>query len=196
MYGKNQISYIASSYPKWIEESGAKAIPIPYNLSFEKIKKLMHEVNGILLPGGDISVFWKSSHSRYVQTLKYVFEQFIHMNSIEQIYFPLWGTCQGFEQILQYFSEGKVNVTHVDDLRVNHNIEFQKKIKKSRFRKYLTKDSLKSFSEGKVAFYAHQQAISEKEFSTNEKLNGSLYEIATNVTNDGKKIVSIVEGKT
>ena len=45
-------AYVPSSYKKWVEQSGARAIPIPHFLPKATILKLLNQVNGILFPGG------------------------------------------------------------------------------------------------------------------------------------------------
>lgn len=44
--------YIASSYKKWIEQTGARAVAIPHFASLREIDKLLNQVNGLLIPGG------------------------------------------------------------------------------------------------------------------------------------------------
>ena len=44
--------YIASSYKKWIEQTGARAVAIPHFASLREIDQLLNQVNGLLIPGG------------------------------------------------------------------------------------------------------------------------------------------------
>ncbi len=45
-------SYIATSYVRTLESSGARVVSINYKLDFEAIKDLMNQLNGILFTGG------------------------------------------------------------------------------------------------------------------------------------------------
>jgi gamma-glutamyl hydrolase len=89
-------SYIANSYVKWLEQSGAQVVPIPFNWSRAKIKKTLKQVNGVLFPGGDIDRDTKLDFRRYVKCYKQIFEYAIAENDNGN-FFPLWGTCLGFE---------------------------------------------------------------------------------------------------
>lgn len=50
-FPSSDYSYIAASYVKWIEQSGARAMPIPFDLSDEDLKSVFSKINGILFPG-------------------------------------------------------------------------------------------------------------------------------------------------
>lgn len=52
-YGEEYIAMIATSYKKWVESTGARAVAIPHFASISEIKKIVNQVNGILLPGGN-----------------------------------------------------------------------------------------------------------------------------------------------
>ena len=52
-------SYIAASYVKHIEAGGARVVPVLINQGQDYYKTIFDRTNGILLPGGDVSL----SHS-------------------------------------------------------------------------------------------------------------------------------------
>ena len=45
-------SYIAASYVKYIESSGARVVPMQWNLDINILKELMDQCNGFFIPGG------------------------------------------------------------------------------------------------------------------------------------------------
>lgn len=49
---RNIKGMIPTSYKKWVEQTGARAIVIPHYASDAVIKLLMKQVNGVLFPGG------------------------------------------------------------------------------------------------------------------------------------------------
>ena len=53
-YGRK---YIVASYVKLIESTGAQVIPIPYDASPECLTALFNSINGLVLPGGDASMW-------------------------------------------------------------------------------------------------------------------------------------------
>ena len=93
------ISYIAASYVKFIEMSGAQVVPIfsfsDTEVLLEKLKKL----NGVLFPGscefyvgGAMPFSMDNQWTRNADAiLKYAMEQNRNGNP-----FPIFGTCLGF----------------------------------------------------------------------------------------------------
>merc|ERR1712013_672382 len=58
--GHNYTTYIASSYIKWVEAAGARAVPVIVEneiTSEEYYLKLFSGLNGLLIPGGAVSIF-------------------------------------------------------------------------------------------------------------------------------------------
>jgi len=85
-------SYLANSYVKWIEMSGARVVPIKFNWSVKKINSVLKQVNGVVFPGGDVDRDYKNEFLKYIQTFKQIYQYAeTHKN------FALWATCLGFE---------------------------------------------------------------------------------------------------
>ena len=93
----NQTEYIiASSYIKWLEAGGARAIPIPYDSSDDLIDDILLQVNGILFPGGSSEVppsAWR------------IWRNALEMNHQGDV-FPIWGTCLGYEYLILMTAAG------------------------------------------------------------------------------------------
>ncbi|CAF1260667.1 unnamed protein product [Adineta steineri] len=89
----NGTTYIAASYVKYIEATGAQVVPILMNRSIEYYSHLFNSINGVLFPGGD-----STDEYLYVANLFYVWslKQFDETQRV----FPIWGTCLGFEVLL------------------------------------------------------------------------------------------------
>lgn len=51
-FGRKYKAMIPTSYKKWIELTGARAVAVPHFASISEIKKIMAQINGLLLPGG------------------------------------------------------------------------------------------------------------------------------------------------
>ena len=109
---QNYTSYIASSYVKWAEMSGARVVPLILQHSFDDLKDTVSKLNGVLFTGGT-SAFYKngppdlpnrffagndtnSTLSTYAQKGCAIFEQIKEMNN-NGTHVPLWGTCLGYE---------------------------------------------------------------------------------------------------
>jgi len=89
----NRTTYLAASYVKYIETTGAQVVPIRMYQSIDYYSHLFNSLNGILFPGGD-----SSDEYFYVAKLFYTWslKEFDEMQKV----FPIWGTCLGFETLL------------------------------------------------------------------------------------------------
>ena len=113
-FPREQYSHIASSYIKGIEASGGHAIPIKYDETKENIDMILKGINGILLPGGGANIREKNAttgkrqYTQYGKTAKHLI-RFAKKENRMGKYFPLWGTCLGFEMMAMAYS-GKKSV--------------------------------------------------------------------------------------
>lgn len=82
--------YIAASYVKWLESGGAQSIPIPYDANETMIREIFSQINGVFFPGGS---------AKLPQSAMILWELILENNQEGQ-YFPVWGTCLGFEFML------------------------------------------------------------------------------------------------
>uniref|UniRef100_A0A3B4AA36 folate gamma-glutamyl hydrolase n=1 Tax=Periophthalmus magnuspinnatus TaxID=409849 RepID=A0A3B4AA36_9GOBI len=90
----NEISYIAASYVKTLESAGARVLPIMIDHTEEEYKEIFNMINGFFLPGGAANIF----DSGYATAAKIFYDLAIEANK-KGDYFPIWGTCLGFEQL-------------------------------------------------------------------------------------------------
>ena len=115
-------SYIPDSYVKWLESSGARVVPIPFNWTERKIRYALDQVNGVLFPGGDVDRTVNDDFKEYIDTFKYIFDY-----AKRRKHFPLWATCLGFEFLVlmpnytaKQIYEGYRNGTLIDTVRGRH----------------------------------------------------------------------------
>ena len=92
-------SYIPQSYVKWIEMSGARVVPLQYDLPKPILAGFLNQLSGVLWIGGGIEN--KKTHTEkqfkiFIGTLHYIFNYVKKQNDIGNPY-PIWGTCIGFE---------------------------------------------------------------------------------------------------
>lgn len=73
----------------FMEAAGARVIPILDTETDEETLNKMGHIDGVLFPGGEGDDMYKAKS-------KYIWDQAIKLNDNGQ-FFPLWGTCQGFE---------------------------------------------------------------------------------------------------
>ena len=59
-------SYIAASYVKFVESGGARVVPVMINQPEEYYRTIFESTNGLLIPGGDVSL---DTHSGMLKIL-------------------------------------------------------------------------------------------------------------------------------
>ena len=55
-YGDNYTSYIGAAYVKYIEQAGARVVPVLINQTDEYYDTIFKSTNGLLIPGGAVSI--------------------------------------------------------------------------------------------------------------------------------------------
>jgi len=86
-------SFFDNSYVQWLEQSGARVAPIPYDIAADDLKTLYDQLNGILFTGG---AGQPMDNDTYFNTASKLFEM---VTTDPDNTTPLWGTCLGFETI-------------------------------------------------------------------------------------------------
>lgn len=181
-YGK---SHIMKAYVDWFEDRGVHVVPIPYDTN--EHETLFRMINGLLIPGGDTLYIMRNN--TFLNTVMRFFELSLHHDE----YFPIWGTCFGFEVLLSVVGGF------------------------TRFKRYnahgltpicLTKDALDSrlfgsFSKKYIHYLEHtdstaqnhEYGISPQDFMDNLHLKRFYTILATAFDEDKKEYVAAVEGK-
>ncbi|CAD8054452.1 unnamed protein product [Paramecium sonneborni] len=97
-YPKSQYSYFAASYVKYVESTGARVIPIPYEADEATLDRYFSQINGLLLTGGTLALETESGPSKYLQTVTYLLNKVIEANQQGDI-FPLFAVCLGHQTL-------------------------------------------------------------------------------------------------
>jgi len=80
----------AASYVKFVEQGGGRVVPIIHKWSKNKIIDTLDRIDGALFTGGVATETYTTAVSIIMDYAK------------EHSFFPIWGTCLGFEVILMY----------------------------------------------------------------------------------------------
>jgi gamma-glutamyl hydrolase len=96
-------SYMMSAYVKFMEASGARVVPLIWNEPDEIWQEKLSKVNGVLFPGGN---------GNYVEYGRKIMNRLIQYND-EGTFFPAWGTCLGFEDMLIWASDRGKDILEV-----------------------------------------------------------------------------------
>lgn len=91
-------SFIPLSYAQWIEQAGARVVPLYPGMSDEHFDRVLSKLNGVVTIGG----FWGPDNRAPPEFAK-IWHHALKLGESGEV-FPIWGTCQGMEDILQMAS--------------------------------------------------------------------------------------------
>ncbi|XP_076030765.1 gamma-glutamyl hydrolase-like, partial [Oratosquilla oratoria] len=186
--GNNYTSYIAASYVKFVESSGGRVAPIFINQDPEYYQTIVDSVNGILFPGGSISITNSSGYGMGVQLL---YEAVVKKN-LQGTYLPLWGTCLGFEAIM-YLSAGMTNwLTICDSMNEAKPLGFEPGFRQSRLFTGVPGNILEALWQEKVTVNFHRWCMTRENLTASGLAEDFLL-LTTNRDADGLEFVSTVE---
>uniref|UniRef100_A0A8D1WLQ0 folate gamma-glutamyl hydrolase n=1 Tax=Sus scrofa TaxID=9823 RepID=A0A8D1WLQ0_PIG len=148
--------YIAASYVKFLESAGARVVPIRVDLKDEEYQKLFQSINGILFPGGSVNI----KKSGYAHVAKIFYTLAIQSFGAGD-YFPVWGTCLGFEE-LTYLVSGESLLTLTNTIGIKMPLNFTKGTLHSRMFQNFPADLLLSLAIEPLTANYHKWSLSMK----------------------------------
>ncbi|XP_037550416.1 gamma-glutamyl hydrolase [Nematolebias whitei] len=179
-------AYVAASYVKFLESAGARVVPVMINLTLEEYTTLFNSVNGILYPGGGVSII----SSGYQRAAKIFYELAIQANKRGD-YFPVWGTCLGFEQLMS-LSSGKNMLAFTNTSGVALPLNFTKDTRTSRMFKHFPAELMAALSSEPLTENSHHWSLGVVTYNTNEELR-TFYKVLSTNTDGNTEFVSTVE---
>lgn len=182
----NQTAYIAASYVKYLESAGARVVPVMINQTVEEYRTLFNSINGILYPGGAVSII----SSGYQRAAKIFYELAIEANNRGD-YFPVWGTCLGFEQ-LTYLTSGKLLLSATNTTGVALPLNFTEASKDSRMFKGFPAELMKDLTSEPLTENSHKWSLDMLTYNINEELN-KFYKVLSTNTDGNIAFVSTME---
>uniref|UniRef100_A0A8C3WDL5 Gamma-glutamyl hydrolase n=1 Tax=Catagonus wagneri TaxID=51154 RepID=A0A8C3WDL5_9CETA len=180
--------YIAASYVKYLESAGARVVPVRLDLKDEEYKKLFQSINGILFPGGSVNIK-KSGYARVAK----LFYTLAIQSFGDGDYFPVWGTCLGFEE-LTYLVSGESLLTLTDTVGIKMPLNFTKGILQSRMFQNFPADLLLSLAIEPLTANYHKWSLSVKNFTMNENLK-KFFNVLTTNTDGNIEFISTMEAR-
>ncbi|XP_026147484.1 gamma-glutamyl hydrolase [Mastacembelus armatus] len=182
----NRSTYIAASYVKFLESAGARVVPVMINQTVEEYTALFNAINGMLYPGGGVSII----SSGYQRAAKILYELAIQANK-KGDYFPVWGTCLGFEQLTSLTS-GNTVLSYTNTRGGSLPLNFTDEIKDSRMFKGFPAELMKDLASEPLTEISHRWSLALLSYNTNDELKKFYKVLSTNT--DGKtEFVSTVE---
>jgi len=193
-YDPLQDSYIAASYIKYLEMSGARVVPIPWNTTEHQLEEHFARVNGLLFPGGVTNIFMDpKSGNKWTESATYLIKKAIQENQ-KGNHFPVWGTCLGFELLHYVIAEYREVISDVgEDYHVCHTVQ---KTGISKLISTMNHDLLEALERKDAMYYWHHQGVLPSTVLEDPALRNFFKVVGTSKSNANITFVAAVEGKT
>eukprot|EP00727_Mastigamoeba_balamuthi_P008063 m51a1_g3878 putative peptidase c26 family protein (434) ;mRNA; r:30437-32299 len=185
-------SFLAASYAKWLESAGARVSPLLHTMGAEEMRAFLSKVNGVLLPGGGI--LW-DHHPEYVAALRTVFAAAKQFNDAGD-YFPLWGTCLGFEELIMLAADdpwGDALDCGMDSRNLALKVGFTNASSSSRLWSGVPSFVVDDYATQPIAYHAHSCGVSVDRFRNHSRLSRFYKSLSEDQDRQGHRFVSSVE---
>jgi gamma-glutamyl hydrolase len=182
-------SYIAASYIKFVEAAGARAVPILHDMDPEEVTRRFKAVNGILLPGGSQDL---RSGNPYFDTAELLFKLTIEANENGD-YFPLHGTCLGFEALAILAAKNESLLADFDAEDYSQPLFPTEFAPTSRFFTALPPHVVTNLHTKPYAMQNHAHGVAYEAFASNPALNNFFDVLTLSVDRQDALYVSTME---
>jgi len=181
--------YFAASFVKLVESAGGRAVPVLEDITSTDLERLLHKINGFILPGGDADV----SDSGYARVAKHVIK-FSKRMARKGIKFPVLGICRG-AQMMMLAEANKDFLVETDSLNISMPLHFGKEAKSSRLYGKAPKGLIKALKTRALTMNAHALGVPTASFYNNTSLMKKFRVISTNYDRNGTNFISTFEGR-
>ncbi|ELR13725.1 gammaglutamyl hydrolase, putative [Acanthamoeba castellanii str. Neff] len=214
-------TYLAAAYVKWLESAGARVVAVQYDLPEPQLVRLLQSINGVVFPGGELDIpgshYQNTSQFIYNWAIKVRFHSFSSSSiAIAQRtdvtsasgrpqneagnYFPLWGTCQGFEQMAIMASGDDSILTEFQAENLTLALDFSSAAAHSRLYGSMEKRIVDIFRNQAVAQNLHQLGLAPDLYALtvgtdNERFRSTWDILSTNEDRRGWTFISSMESK-
>ncbi|XP_017098152.2 gamma-glutamyl hydrolase [Drosophila bipectinata] len=203
-FGKNYHSYIAASYVKYLEASGAHIVPVWIGRSRAYYEQIVNQLNGILLPGG--AVFIDAADMKNhpnltndcVASAEIIYQLVSERNQLARRqndaggYFPLWGTCLGFQLILIHACQMQKVRTDCANMQTAMPVHLSKDYKNSQLFGKLPDIMAEKMGKEPCSCHHHHYCIT-KESLESCNLSNNWHPLATQKDPTGLEFITVLE---
>ncbi|RVE58545.1 hypothetical protein OJAV_G00195330 [Oryzias javanicus] len=165
----NTSSYIAASYVKFLESAGARVVPVL-----------------ILFPGGGVNI----TSSGYERAAEIFYQLALEANKNGD-FFPVWGTCLGFEE-LTFLTSRKMQLSHTNTSAAALPLNFTEDAKRSRMFSGFPSELMAALASEPLTVNAHQFSLATTTFYSDGSLK-NFYRVLSTNTDGNTEFVSTFE---
>jgi gamma-glutamyl hydrolase len=174
---------------KYLESAGARVVPILNTYTREDVEDIFPHINGVLFPGGGANL----NDSGYYDVAKVIYELAIKANDNGD-YFPLWGTCLGFQLLCVLTSGTHTVLGRVDAENVSLPLDFTADWDSSRLYLAYTPDQRNWLASEPLTANFHHWALYLSMFEKVSSLNTFFRLLSTNKDIHATTYCSMIEG--
>mmetsp|Transcript_49009 Transcript_49009/g.56338 ORF Transcript_49009/g.56338 Transcript_49009/m.56338 type:complete len:352 (+) Transcript_49009:72-1127(+) len=187
--------YIESSHVKFLQSGGARVVPILFGLPQEFYFSLMGKLNGIYIPGGSTNLINPPHEpTAYMTWTSWLFDLAKEKND-KGIYFPVYGVCQGIQQLSIYRMKSPVMDTFK---AVNVPMAFTVQPveqKESRLFRGVSDRTFAHLEETIATTHLHTNGTLAERFYAEEGLQNFYNLLSVDQDLDGATFINVIEGK-
>jgi gamma-glutamyl hydrolase len=184
-------SFMHASYVYWLQQGGARVVPIPFDTPPSEMQHILTSINGVLFTGGALDLEFNST---FVKSAQRILQHVVHA----QDYFPMWVTCMGF-QMLTGLVVGdlgnRVIVPGYDAYELAIPLEFTDIARESKLFKGASEEIFANLASRNITANVHHFSIQPELYRDNPNLREMFDVLSYNHDRKGRKFVSSIEGK-
>jgi len=184
-------SYLAASYVKYLEGAGAQVVAVRYDAPKSNLTEIFSGLNGLLFPGGGASL---GLSSPYFQASQFMWNMAMNANK-QGDYFPVWGTCLGFQLISVLVGNESVLTGGFDS--ENYAIPLTFVINATDSRLFnpdnCPQDVYEALGTQAITMNNHQDGVTPDAFYASAAMTSFYRLVSTNLDRKGREFVSTIE---
>ena len=95
---------VSDSYVQWVQQSGAVAVIIPYDLPTDRLIIALHNLNGVIVAGKNVS-FHHATTERYTSVVNHIISYAVSTHETSGVSFPVMGIGSGMYSLALFYSK-------------------------------------------------------------------------------------------
>ncbi|XP_067950216.1 gamma-glutamyl hydrolase-like [Watersipora subatra] len=191
LHGSCKGQYVFSAYKSFIEQGGGGVVPVFVNQSDSYYEQLIPRLNGVLLPGGDIKHVTRSPFGKAAVKIQ---KMAMTMNDAG-IHYPIWATCQGFEDMTTWPSGRNQLSKCIGTDSVSLPVNFTPAAMNSKLYGSMPLSLVTMMREDNLTANNHDLCLSSHTYNATKQMNQFFTVLTTNVDSAGLEYVSSMESK-
>ena len=174
-------------YQSWLSAAGADSRVLPTTFTGAKLEPLFQSLNGFLIPGGG---------DPFGESVDAMVRRAVRANEGGD-YFPVWGTCLGFEWLTDIFGGSRSTIDDgYDSEGLKLPLTFTAAAAASRTYAAQNASVQHWLATEPLTYNLHHEGIEPRRFAANKGLHESMNVLATGADRKGRAFVAQMEHKT